>query len=139
MATGKCPKLHKILSTVLLYLYSAPTYDEALTPNDAIALLETLLPAQNQSYLLGLKLGLPVHVVDAIFTTHTRPRERLLHIIIAFLDESELKPTWRVIVSALRSPAVGLTQLASKVEASHSPNPTAVREVMRDINNTCGK
>lgn len=92
-----------------------------LTPGDAVNLLEALLAAQTHSYLLGLKLGLPVHVVDGIFATHFLPRDRLLHVLIAFLNQEEPQPTWEVVVGALRSPAVNLPQLAKAVEAKYSP------------------
>jgi hypothetical protein len=109
---------------------TAPTFEETLTPSDAIGVLEELLPAQTQSYLLGLRLSLPVHVVDAICAAHAEPRERLLHILIAFLNQVEPRPTWRVIIEALRSPAVNLPQLAKTVEAIHFPDPTATRPVL---------
>ena len=81
------------------------------------------MPAQTHSYLLGLKLGLPVHVVDGIFATHLQPRDRLLHVLIAFLNQEEPQPTWEVVVGALRSPAVNLPQLAKAVEAKYSRYP----------------
>jgi hypothetical protein len=109
---------------------TAPTFEETLTPSDAIGVLEELLPAQTQSYLLGLRLSLPVHVVDAICAAHAQPRERLLHILIAFLNQVEPRPTWRVIIEALRSPAVNLPLLAQSVEAVHFPDSTATRTVL---------
>ena len=39
-----------------------------LTPDDAVDVLDEILEAQNQSYVLGLRLKLPLHVVDAIFS-----------------------------------------------------------------------
>ena len=87
--------------------------------------LEELLPAQNTSYELGLKFKLPQSEVEAIHSTHSQPRERLLRILLAFAKQAEPRPTWGVIVEALRSPAVDLTALASKVEAAHFPEPTS--------------
>ena len=94
-----------------------------------MSLLEELLPAQTHSYLLGLKLGLPVYTVDSICSTYQHPRDRLLHVLIAFLNQETPRPTWRLVVEALRSPAVDLPLLARKVETAHFPNPTATREV----------
>ena len=105
--------------------FTGPTSVETLTTDDAICLLEELLPAQTHSYLLGLRLGLPVHVVDSIFVAHLHPRDRLLHILIAFLNQEEPRPTWGTVVQALRSPAVSLFQLANKLEATHISDPTA--------------
>ena len=46
-----------------------------------------------------------------------------------FLKQAEPRPTWRAIVTALRSPAVNLPQLAMRVEAAHFPDPTASRDL----------
>ena len=92
--------------------------------------LEELLPAQNQSFALGLKLMLPLHVVESICEVHTQPRDRLLQVIIAFLKQEQTGPTWRVIADALRSPAVNLPLLAKEVEAAHFPDPTSARDVV---------
>ena len=102
--------------------------DETLAESDAADILEELLSAQNQSYLLGMKLKLPLHEVEAIHLKYLDPRERLLHVIIAFLRQAEPRPTWRVIVEALGNPIVNLPALARRVEAAHFPNPTATRE-----------
>ena len=91
--------------------------------------LEELLPAQNQSYELGLKLKVPEHEVESIHSTYAKPRNRLLHVLIAFTKQAEPRPTWRVIVDALRSRAVNLPHLAERVEAAHFPNLTATRDV----------
>ena len=95
--------------------------DETLSESDAADILEELLSAQNQSYILGLKLKLPLHEVEAIDLKYLSPRERLLHVIIAFLRQAEPRPTWRVIVEALRNPIVNLPALARSVEAAHVP------------------
>ena len=91
------------------------------------AVLEELLPAQTQFYVLGVKLKLEIHEIEAIHTKYLDPRDRLLHIIIAFLRRAEPRPTWRMIVDALRSPAINFTALAERVEAVHFPDSTATR------------
>ena len=93
--------------------------DEVLTPDDAVDVMEELLPAQNRSYELGLKLKLLQSEVESIHSTYSKPRSCLLHILIEFTNQTEPKPTWRVIVVALRSPAVNLPALARKIEAAH--------------------
>ena len=97
--------------------------DETLTPDDAADILDELLPAQNQSYVLGLKFKLPQSEVEGIKETYSKPRNRLLQILIEFLKQAEPRPTWRFIVDALRTPAVNLPALASKVESAHSGPP----------------
>ncbi|CAI8024815.1 hypothetical protein GBAR_LOCUS14380, partial [Geodia barretti] len=105
----------------------APTTGgEVLTPNDAVKVLEELLPAQNESYELGLRLNLKPHDVKSIHATVSVPRKRLLQIVLEFLNQVEPRPTWRVIVDALKSPAVNLPQLAMTLEAAHFPDTTPV-------------
>lgn len=103
-----------------------------MTDDDAAKILEELLPAQNEARLLGLSLSLPIVQVDTIFQKYLDPRERLLYIIVAFLRQAQPKPTWRVIVDALKSPVVNHTPLANRVEAAHFPDPTATRPLQTE-------
>ena len=96
--------------------------DEPLTPDDAVNVLEEIIEAQNHSYILGLKLKLPLHIVEDICDKHSQPQDRLLHILTEFLQQVDPRPTWKTIVAALRSPAVNLPQLAMRVEAAHFPD-----------------
>ena len=129
MATGTELAYNYFNSQVRLMLpFTAPTGDEPLTPEDAVNVLEEIIEAQNQSYALGQKLKLPLHVVEDICERHSQPRDRLLQILNAFLQQVDPRPTWRAIVAALRSPAVNLPQLAMAVEAAHFPDPTASRD-----------
>ena len=101
-----------------------------MTPDNAADILEEILDAQNKSYYLGLKLKVAQCEVEAIHKTYTDPLDRLLHIFIAFLKGVKPKPTWRVIVDALRSRAVNLTALAEKVEEAHCPDTTSTRDIV---------
>ena len=112
----------------LMLPFTAPTRDEPLTPDDAVNVVEEIIEAQNQSYAFGLKLKLPLHVVDGIYEKHSEPRDHLLQVVTAFLQQVDPRPTWRAIVAALRSPAVNLPRLAMRVEAAHFPDPTAIRD-----------
>ena len=112
--------------------YLAPSGDKTLTEDDAMDIFEEILPAQNESYKFGLKLKLPAHEVDSIHKTISRPSDQLLAVIMRFLKETDPSPSWRVIVNALRSPAVNQLQLASKVEAAHFPDLTSTRDVPQD-------
>lgn len=113
----------------------APSGDDILGPDDAINILEELLEAQNQSRFLGLKLNVPEHVVEAIHTKYHDPKERLYNVLVQYLNTTQMEPTWRTIVDALRSPAVNLPQLAKKVEAAHFPNRTSIRPEPRKASN----
>lgn len=84
--------------------------------------LEELLDAQNHSYVLGLKLKLPISEVESIHSTHKKPRDRLLQVLIAFLNGVEPPPSWRVLVDALNNPVVNLTHLAQRVKRAHFPD-----------------
>ena len=103
-----------------------------LNTNDAVDVLEAVLPAQNKSYELGLKFKLPPHEVKAIHSPMREPRECLRDIIIRFLEGTEPGPTWRVIIDALRSPLVDLPALASKLEAVHFPDSTSTGVVVTE-------
>ena len=91
-----------------------------LTPDDAADLVEELLPAKIRSRQLGLALKIPRRVVDNIHREFSDP---LFHLFIEFTNLSELRPTWRVIVDALRTNEVYLPELADKVEAAHIRQP----------------
>ena len=91
-------------------------FDKTLTTDDAVDVTEKLLPAQNESYMLGLKLKVPEHEVKAIHSRYSEPRYHLLHVITKFLKQAEPRPTWRVIVEALRSPLVEQSALAKDIE-----------------------
>lgn len=105
--------------------------DQILTEDEARDVIEKILPAQNQSFQLGLKLKLPVYEVQSIHDQYQRPQDRLLHIIIAFLRNdqpaAQHRPTWRVIVDALKSKTVGFPALAREVEAAHYSADNAKR------------
>ncbi|CAI8055785.1 hypothetical protein GBAR_LOCUS30421, partial [Geodia barretti] len=61
----------------------APAADETLKSDDVSGILDELVEAQNHSKVLGVKL-LPPHEVEAIHCQHQDPKERLLHILLAF-------------------------------------------------------
>ena len=132
MAEGMLVAKDNIKSSFCLTRNAAPAVNDTLTPDDAVDVLEELLPAQNKSYELGLKLKLRQYEVDSIHSTYSKPRSRLLHVLIEFTNQTEPRPTWKVIVQALRSPAVNLPALARRVEAAHFPDPTAKRDVVAE-------
>ena len=69
-----------------------------------------------------MKLNLPLYKIESIHQTHKdNPQRQLFHVIAEFLKGVEPRPTWRVIVDALRSPLVNLPQLAQKIEDAHFP------------------
>ena len=97
--------------------------DELLEPENAAAIREELAKAAPRAIELGLQLGLNEDEVDAI--KQGEEEDKLLQVIIAFLKRKDPKPTWRVIIEALRSTAVSLPALAMTVEADHRNKPRA--------------
>ena len=93
--------------------------DKTLTPDDAIEILQEILPAQNKSYNLGLKLKIRLHAVKAIHAKHQSADDHLRDVIETFLNGVGSEPTWRVIVDALRNPTINLQQLADEIENKH--------------------
>lgn len=114
--------------------FTAATGDETLSPDDAIHILEEILEAQIQSRYLGLKLNIPEHEVTSIHTRYANPKDCLYHILVEFLKQIDPRPTWKVIIAALRSPAVNLPQLAEKLEATHIPDLRTTRDVLPETN-----
>ena len=98
-----------------------------LTPDDAGMILDELFEARNQSYVLGLVLKLPLDKVEAIHSQYQNPGECFIRVVVAFLRQTEPRPTWRVIVNALRSRVVDLPDLARRVEAAHCPDSITTR------------
>ena len=128
MAVGKATTSIDAHTKYILSIV-ATTGDETLSTDDAACLLDELLEARNKSRIFGLKLNLPLHVVDAIQSTYSLPEDCLLQVLIEFTKQTDPRPTWRVIADALRSPAVNLPRLAEKVEAAHFPDPTSTRDI----------
>ena len=83
--------------------------------------------------MLGLELRIPLHVVESIEATHLKPCDRLRHVLIEFLKQLEPRPTWRVIIDALKSPTVNQSYLAGRVEAAHFPDLNATRDAVPEI------
>ena len=116
---------------ILLCLSAA--VEKELAPKDAINVVEEILPALNQSYTLALLLNIPHYEVESIHRQHTDPHDRLLHVIMAFINRDHPKPTWRSIVHALRNEVIGLPNLARKLELAHVPSSLHAQATGEDI------
>ena len=93
--------------------------DETLTPDCVIDILEDIFPARIKSFNLGLKLMLPPDIVQVIHAKTQSADDHLRDVVEAFLKEVGSRPTWRVIIDALKSPTINLQQLAKKLEDKH--------------------
>ena len=90
---------------------------ETVTPDDALYLVENLLPTGISSRKLGLTLGLPEEVVEHIHHTFSEPDECLFHVLIEFTRQTESRPTWNAFIDTLRRPEINLLSLAETLEA----------------------
>jgi hypothetical protein len=86
---------------------------------------EALIPAQNGSHFLGLKLGLPPHAVQAIHSQHHNPKDRLLQVLTEFLQQVDPDEAWSTVVTALRSRTVNLPRLAIEIETQYCASPSS--------------
>ena len=92
-----------------------------LVMDDLDALVDELHDARIKWYYVGLKLKVPVSKLKAIKGEHDDLADRLLEMLMEALERVEPLLTWRAVVEALRSPTVGLQQLAKKIEAKYCP------------------
>ena len=91
--------------------------DRVLTPEDARDIKQKLRPAEEKFYSLGMKL-LEMKEVNDITAAHLGTQESLSRVIDKFLEQKEENERiWSKIFEALRSPAVGMEQLATKLQA----------------------
>ena len=88
---------------------------------DLDTLVTELYEARTKWYFVGLKLKVPADVLDTIESESDDQAERLLRVLKAALKRVEPRLTWRAVVEALRSPTVGLQQLAKTIEAKYCP------------------
>ena len=84
--------------------------ERVLTPEDADDIKQKLRPAEGKFFLIGMKLL----EVNGINSMHL---DTLSRVIDKFLEHKEKEPTWSKIFEALQSPAVGMEQLAAKLQA----------------------
>ena len=111
-----------------------PSEERTLTPDDAGELLNKLMPAQTRIRQLGFMLKLPEHVVQTIYSKNMPAGERLLEILIEFLKQVEPRPTWKVIIEALKSPSVNLPVLAKALE----DDSTVLNAALSPVSETSG-
>ena len=90
-----------------------------------MSVVEEIVEAQPRYKGMSLKLKVPPYIVESIEQQYLKPQDRLSEVILHFLRQAEPKPTWRLIVEALRSPLVNLPQLAQKIEEKHCSSTKA--------------
>lgn len=124
----KLMKLDVIVFTYRLSRFS----DDILESSDLFEVVEALLDAKDKAYELGLTLQLPPVEVKSICSHRKDPQDRLTGIIEYALKQVKPKPTWRGIVTALRSPIVDEPVLAARVELDKIPPSSLAGSVDRE-------
>ena len=99
----------------------APDLNKTLVQDDVPEIVAAILDAQTKSELLGRVLKLPASTVSGIHKQYRDPEDCLFHVVDEFVKQVDPRPTWRVILNALRHPTVRLTGLANEIERSHCP------------------
>ena len=92
-----------------------------MVQDDVPEIVGKILDAQTKSELLGRVLKLPASTVSGIHRQYRDPEECLFHVIDEFVRQVEPRPTWRVLLTALRHPTIRLTRLADEIESQHRP------------------
>ena len=100
--------------------------EQTLSDRDVAEIVQDIFDVQNETEALGRVLKLPKATVESIHRQqHSRPKDRLFHIIDEFVKQVEPRPTWKVIANALRSPLIGQPRLALDIERKHCTNTEA--------------
>ena len=129
------PRLQGVLLKVTSFSSLAPTgkslpqksslATQSLSTDDLADVMAEIVEAQNQSRFIGLQLKVPNYVVEGIQQTYQQPKDRLYYIVLEFLKQVDPEPTWTAIADALKSPLVGFSRLAQKIERKYcSPPPS---------------
>lgn len=107
----------------MLYYLPFTAAESRLTISDLKTVLKALYKSRTKWYYVGLDLGVPEDVLEDIEKRRDDLVDCLREMLKVVLKREE-PVTWRVVVEALRSPTVGLDQLAEEVEAKYCPLPT---------------
>ena len=83
-------------------------------------MLNETLCSNKEWYNIGLRLKVPVAKLDSIGSEFSKPEKCLREVEKEWLKgAAETRPTWEVLVEALRNHMVGEPQLACQLEAKH--------------------
>ena len=94
------------------------------TENDVPEIVQNILTLKAKLKALGFILKIPKPRLDSIHQQHSNTQDCLLGVIDEFVKQVHPRPTWRVILSALRSPLIREYHLALKIERKFSLLPT---------------
>ena len=94
--------------------------DVTLSIQDLVDVQNMAWEARTKWYNLGLGLGLPADSLDAFDANAKKPEDSFRAMLSEWLRRHHPKPTWRALAKALKSPSVGLGQLAEQVTEEYS-------------------
>ena len=92
--------------------------NKTLTDRDVTEVTRELLDISSKSAIFGRLLGLPRATTDQRFAD---PQDHLFHLLDEFAKQVEPRPTWSLILGALRDPLMRECRLAQRIEESLSP------------------
>lgn len=98
--------------------------DKTLSQDDVICIVEKLLNVQRRARKLGRVLKLPQHIINSIPKFDSDPQAPLLYVIEHFVKQVQPRPTWRVILNALRNKVMDEDRLADEIVHSLTPTET---------------
>ena len=90
--------------------------DTTLTANDYNALYEDLFEVCDKPKALGILLNLPESTLDEILTKNSQADNCLIDILVTFVEQEDQRPTWRIVLDALRDPLINNPRLAERIE-----------------------
>ena len=97
-----------------------PTPDTALSIHDLGDVWEAVFDSHHKWYEIGLKLKVSVDTLNSIMSEHSNPKDMLRETIKIWL-KTATKPTWQILIHALKSRTVNEGTLASTIEAKYFP------------------
>ena len=104
---------------------SMAEFEDELGLEDLSDVQEELYVARTKWYKVGLRLKVPVDILDCIRKEFDDAGDQLCEAIKNWLKRVGVEPTWRALVDALRSQSVGESQLADRLEAKYCSTTTA--------------
>ena len=100
--------------------------DKTLDQRDVADVVREIIDVQTKSEILGRVLKLSKTKVGSIHHQRSDTQKCLIDVIDEFVTQLEPRPTWRVIVNALKNPLIGQTRLAEEIEKKlRGPLPPA--------------
>jgi hypothetical protein len=105
--------------------------DRTLNREDVNDISERLLGLQNKPKLLSRALKLPLTVIDSVpkRTQTSEVLDALIYVIESLVRQVEPRPTWRLILDALKSQLMNEAALSKQIEEDIVPKSTCDSEL----------